>query len=246
MEGLKEAIEFITELGAAAEKPQVVEILGKTYVNKNMKQCSRVNYPEPIEASTLTSLVDYITNLSDEISAGRLVAHIVSEKQINLVTELDGEGNRSRLMVVKPKLPVLSVDRWMDQESFIIMLQSCFCEDEDRAKLIRVAGNVESQTVKSYGDDGVTQQATIKSGIASKADVIVPGRVVLTPYRTFMEVRQPASEFVFRIKDDKEPLFKLVEADGGAWKMSAMLELSCYLVEQLGGQINAGKVIVIA
>lgn len=246
MEGLKEAIKYIADLGAEAEKPQVMEILGKTYVNKSMKECSRMNYPDPLHASTLTSLVDYIINLSNEISAGRLVVQITSENNVELKTELDSEGKRCCLMKVQPKLPRLCIDQWLDQESFMIMLQSCFMENENRKNLLKVAGNVESQTVQSYGDDGVTQKATIRSGIASKADVIVPGRVELVPYRTFMEVEQPASEFVFRIKDDKEPLFKLVEADGGAWKMAAMSHISCYIIEQLEQEVKEGKVIVLA
>lgn len=246
MEGLKEAIKFIAELGAKSEKPQVVEILGRTYINKGLIRCMKVDYPDPIETSTLTSMTDYIVNLSDEIQAGRLLIHIKSEKSVELKTELDNEGERCCLMKVSPKLPNLHINEWMDQESFIIMLQACFIDGEDKVKLLKVAGNVESQTTQSYGDDGVTQKATIKTGIASKADVIVPGRVKLTPYRTFMEVEQPESEFVFRIRDDKEPMFKLIEADGGAWKMRAMAAISCYFSETLEKEIAEKKVIVIA
>ena len=205
-----------------------------------------MNYPDPLEASTLTALVDYIINLSDEIKAGRLVVHIISEAGVALKTELDSEGGRCCLMRVAPKLPRLRIDQWLDQEDFMIMLQSCFMDSDDKKNLLKVAGNVESRTVQSYGDDGVTQKATIKSGIASKTDVIVPGRVSLSPYRTFMEVDQPESDFVFRIRDDKEPMFKLIEADGGAWKMRAVAAISCYICDRLEKEIEEGKVIVIA
>ena len=54
-------------------------------------------------------------------------------------------------------------------------------------------------------------------------DVVVPNPVKLIPYRTFQEVEQPSSLYVFRIKDDGgEPMFKLVEADNGLWKNAAM------------------------
>lgn len=33
---------------------------------------------------------------------------------------------------------------------------------------------VEAKTTANYGDDGVSQKTTIKQGIASKADVLVP------------------------------------------------------------------------
>ena len=90
------------------------------------------------------------------------------------------------------------------------------------------------------------EQATIKSGIASLTDVIVPGRVKLTPYRTFLEIDQPSSEYVFRIRDGETPEFKLIEADGGAWKICALTELSSYFCEELKEEIKKGEVIVIA
>ena len=75
---------------------------------------------------------------------------------------------------------------------------------------------------------------TIKQGIASKADVLVPNPVTLTPYRTFLEVKQPSSEFVFRIKDNGgTPAFMLVEAEGGLWRAEAMQNIKEYLTKAL-------------
>ena len=48
---------------------------------------------------------------------------------------------------------------------------------------MQVAGNVEDKTVMNYGDDGVTQKATIKSGLASMEDVFVPNPVTLQPFQ---------------------------------------------------------------
>lgn len=243
---LKDALEFITDLKEQADKPKVLEIDGKTYINRNLTRYYKNDYPAALETYTLTSMVDYIKDLSDEIAAGRLVVHIESEKEVTLTTELNSEGKRCKLMQTSPKVPRPEINRWMDQESFIIMLQACFMDSDDRSVLLKVAGNVESKTVKSYGDDGVTQQATIKSGIASLTDVIVPGRVKLTPYRTFLEIDQPSSEYVFRIRDGETPEFKLIEADGGAWKICALTELSSYFCEELKEEIKKGEVIVIA
>lgn len=243
---LKDALKFITDLKEQATEPKTIEIDGKTYIDRNLTRHYKNDYPAALETYTLTSMVDYIKNLSNEIAAGRLVVHIESEKEVTLTTELNSEGRRCRLMEASPKVPSPEINRWMDQESFIIMLQACFMDSDDRSVLLKVAGNVESKTVKSYGDDGITQQATIKSGIASLTDVIVPGRVELTPYRTFLEIDQPSSEYVFRIRDGEKPEFKLIEADGGAWKMRALAGLSCYFCEELKEEINKGEVIVIA
>ncbi len=58
-------------------------------------------------------------------------------------------------------------------------------------------------------------------------------------YRTFMEIAQPESEFVFRArKADSLPHFALFEADGGAWRIEAMKRINAYLEEQLSGLEN--------
>ena len=80
----------------------------------------------------------------------------------------------------------------------------------------------------------VSQKTTIKTGIANKTDVIVPNPVKLRPYRTFAEIEQPESSYVFRIMDtDRGPAFKLVEADGGLWKNGTMQKIKEYLEYEL-------------
>ena len=113
-------------------------------------------------------------------------------------------------------------------------MQANFEVTPDLETILKVAGNVEAKTTANYGDDGVTQKTTIKQGIASKADVLVPNPVTLTPYRTFLEVKQPSSEFVFRIKDNGgTPAFMLVEAEGGLWRAEAMQNIKEYLTKAL-------------
>lgn len=110
-----------------------------------------------------------------------------------------------------------------------------------------IPGNVEAKTTANYGDDGVSQKTTIKQGIASKADVLVPNPVTLVPYRTFLEVKQPDSEFVFRIRDNGgAPAFKIVEAEGGLWRNLAVISIKEYLMEALKDDPNYGRLTFIA
>ena len=63
---------------------------------------------------------------------------------------------------------------------------------------------------------------------------MVPNPVTLRPYRTFTEVTQPESEFVFRMKDDSMSVYcALFEADGGAWKREAMKNIKEHLEVEL-------------
>lgn len=109
---------------------------------------------------------------------------------------------------------------WKPKRKLNIMLQSSFVDNKDRNLLLKVTGNVKDEAVKSVGDNGVSQAVTIKTGVASVSDVVVPNPVTLAPFRTFQEVEQPESKFIFRMKDG--PSAALYEADGGAWRNEAM------------------------
>ena len=79
------------------------------------------------------------------------------------------------------------------------------------------------------------------------SDVIVPNPVKLRPYRTFAEIEQPESSYVFRIKDtDRGPAFKLVEADGDLWKNDVMKKIKEYLEYELRDELKKYHITVIA
>lgn len=44
------------------EKTEVVEICGHTYANKALRRYDTANYAEPVKATTLSALADYIVN----------------------------------------------------------------------------------------------------------------------------------------------------------------------------------------
>lgn len=58
-------------------------------------------------------------------------------------------------------------------------------------------------------------------------NILDPNPVSLRPYRTFTEVEQPSSSFIFRAKTG--PRFALMEADGGAWRSKAMKNIKAFL-----------------
>ena len=72
--------------------------------------------------------------------------------------------------------------------------------------------------------------------MALVSQVAVPNPVLLTPYRTFRDIVQPASLFVVRVKAGPSgglPQVGLFEADGGAWKLTATDRLKVWLTEAL-------------
>lgn len=244
MDGLKKAMEYLVDLAA----PHTLDMITESgeivkFVDKNMRQIvPKANIPmatDAINMSTLTSLVDYIKNGID-IMKGRMILHVVSPAEVQMYSALNENREREKLVTVNANIPKFSFDRFMDKEQFLIALQSKFIPGTDRDLLLKFAGTVEDGTVQTYGDDGVTQKATIKTGLASKSDAVVPNPVCLRPYRTFIEVSQPESQFIFRMKQDKYDGVScaIFEADGGAWINEAMENIKEYLQFELEGFEN--------
>lgn len=243
---LKEAMQYIAGLKEESMDPKVVEINGKTYCNKDLKRYDEEPMARQIEATTLTAMIDYIKSCSKEMRESMII-HVVGPTHVELYSCLTKERRREYLFKSSAIVPKFSFDNWYDQERFIIELQADFEVTPDLEAILKVSGNVEAKTTAGYGDDGVSQKTTIRQGIASKADVLVPNPVTLVPYRTFLEVQQPASEFVFRIRDDHgEPVFKIVEAEGGLWRNEAMSYIKQYLVESLQEDPVYDRITIIA
>jgi hypothetical protein len=117
------------------------------------------------------------------------------------------------------------------------MIQSCFLPNEASAAVLKVVGNIVEENVQSTSDNGVSQKVTAKAGIAMVTEIDVPNPVVLCPFRTFAEVDQPESKFVFRMRggDGNGVKAAIFEADGGIWRIYAMQNVKKYLQEKLDG-----------
>ena len=224
MEGIREAIAFITDLAVKAEKPETIEINGRTYCTKSLKRYDEADKAEPIRATTLTSLVDHIKESREELR------------------------DRETLFEVNALLPHFDYGREYDQESFLVSMQACFAPSEEREDVTKVASNIVSTQEATFSDDGISQQVVMKTGVTKKENAIIPNPVRLIPYRTFLEVEQPESEFVFRITEGRggAPAFKLVSADGGRWEAVAVDNVKSYLMDALVDIPNREQITIIA
>ncbi len=239
---IKEALQYIIDI----QNKRIERVNGKDYYFRGetpvlLGECHSC---DTLEISTLTSLVDYIKeSMADDFSAAggvpKMIVHVKSETEVDLISVFNDDMDRWKIASVKAKIPEITLGRFMDQEKFIIQMQSMFIEASDKEVVMQVAGNVEDRTVANYGDDGVSQKATIKTGLANMKDVIVPNPVKLRPFRTFHEVPQPETNFVFRMRNDLDGVScALFEADGGAWKFEAVHSIAKYLANELKGMEN--------
>lgn len=245
MEGLKEALQFITKLKEESMEPKVLEIGGDTYCNKDLVRYHRFPMADRLGVNTPTALVDYIKGKPEELRES-MILHVVSPVYVRLYSGLIDERDREELMKADAVVNEFRFNEYYDQERFLIELQANFLETPDLLTIMQVAGNIKSGTTANYSDDGVSQKTTVKMGVELN-DVIVPNPVRLRPYRTFAEIEQPESSYVFRIKDtDRGPAFKLVEADGGLWKNGTMQKIKEYLEYELSEELKKYHITVIA
>ncbi len=239
---IKKALEYIVGLG----KPELVEVGGETYSDKGLHRVKHNPKAEEIELRTLTSLVDYIGSGTDML-ADKMVLHVAGPRAVRLCSQLDEDRERELVAIAVAREPGFSFGRFMPHEEFCIALQCEFIENEDSKLLLKFAGTVESGTVAQYSDDGVSQKATVKTGIASKGDAVVPRIVKLRPYRTFLNLEQPESEFVFRMRDGGNGVeCAIFEADGGAWEDQARASVHAYLEDEIARMGKRDQFIVIS
>lgn len=233
---IKDALKYIVGLGEAKEHV----IHGDTYSDKELFRVDKhIPVAQPIEMNTLSSLVDYIKSNVDTM-AEKMIIQVVDPREVKVFSQLNEKRGRETIARVVALIPQFKYETFIDHETFCISAQAKFLDDEctDKALMLQFAGTVENGSVTDYKDDGITQKATIRTGIASKQDAVVPNPVKLRPFRTFVEVEQPVSSFIFRMKDNHGICCALFEADGGAWKNVAMKNIKDYLEFELSDYTN--------
>lgn len=229
---LRDFLEKLLEL----KRPETIEIGERQYSTINIEP---VYEPEcnPIRVYNLDSLVRYLKDSPDKGISDTKIINIVNPTKVEVESSIFGKFKQREKYIVADYydlLPDISFGKYLSIEEFIITLKSKFIMTEDLENVIKVVGNITDENVTNYNDDGVTQKVTAKTGIARVGDVALPPKIKLRPFRTFIEVEQPESEFLLRAKKGYEGItFALFEADGGAWKKQAINNIATYLSENL-------------
>lgn len=239
MDMTREFLNGILEL----DEPHIIISGNQKYVDKHMTAIPNEVTAQPLETETLTSIVDYIRNDTDEAvldGSGRYVVHIKGYDEVNLYKELNSDKKRDHLISARFKAPSFSFGRWMDTETFIINIQSSFCDTDSKSNLLQFLSSIKDNTSVTRNDDGVSQTVTATAGVSLAKRTKAPNPVTLQAYRTFPELGQPDSNIVFRIRKDSSEnvLAALFEADGDAWKHETIQAAKRYLEKELNENDN--------
>lgn len=241
---IKEAMEFIKNLTIESQEIITDEINGEIYIKGDAHRIPS-DMAREMYLDTLASTVDYIR---DCISSNKFKTPFIVKtgyEKVDVFSGLNDRLERNHLVVTKPLLPLIRFDQWMDMESFVIQLKTCFCETENLKRLVAIVSTITDESKVSMEDDGFGLKISQISGTAVKKEgnLQINPIVRLVPYRTFEEVDQPESRFLLRVRDGGK--MALYEADGGMWKLQAQENVSDYLRNELAVEIKAGTVVVV-
>lgn len=228
---------FVDRIGELSEC-RIHEIHGRQYAEKSLTLIPQTIRPDPLCLDTLTGLVDYLHANIDQLKPAELILHIASFAEVRLYSRLSGddEGRATFIEVKLEDMPAFAFGQWMDQETFIINLQTQFVPTPEREAVLAFVGRLQAERVLNQDDNGVTQTVRLRKGIVLTETANPPSPIELKPYRTFREVEQPASMFVLRLKDGKEgetPRCALFEADGATWRLSAVEAIRDWLKKSI-------------
>lgn len=233
---LRDAIEKIEELN----KNEIVEVDGRKYSTTGLNKILAPT-PASIKVKTLTGLADYFKENRDGLELSTVTVRVDSFCRVEAFCPVmrDNFCERAYPIEAEASLPNgFSFGNWMSIEDFNIRLMSLFTNAGDRDSIMKVTGRVTAETSVTVEDDGISQAVEAKTGVVSVGEVVLAPIVDLAPFRTFAEVSQPVSKFLFRMRrDNNHVAAALFEADGGAWRLDAMNNIAEYLRANLPEQV---------
>lgn len=191
--------------------PKVIETVQGTFSDKHLYRIEN-ELADTIVLSSLSGLAEMIKQEMNEYNLP-LFVRATSAERVHVFGAIRDDMQRERPFTAEAKFIGFDFNEYISIENMIICLKSRFAPTEDRDYLVQLLGNITDQQSVQTKDDGITQSATVKSGIQLVGEQRIKPIVTLKPYRTFLEVEQPASDFLIRLKDGRAALF---EADGGA------------------------------
>lgn len=207
------------------KETKIFEIDGQTYADASLTRIPpHVDRPDCISVSGLDSICKLIRTELEKVGT-TIMVQIKSNDTVEVMTTYLSDFSRNTLYRAKADAPGL---------------RTGFRGRE--VALIELLSRMTNENSVSTNDNGVTQTVEARQGVALNAVVEIKPRVMLRPFRTFLEVEQPESEFLLRVDPDEGIGF--FEADGGIWKLEAKKNIADYFLKNMGDLIDAGKVVV--
>lgn len=235
---LKEFANYLVSLG----ENKTYEINGKTYSDHPLELIEeKAPRPKEIVLNSLDALAKVIRQEIDRLPCPLYVS-VFSASVVSAFSTFDDDCVRTYAYKAVSEVPAFR-EGFRPLDKAIIELRSRFVPGEGVDYLLDLLSRINKENGVTTTDNGVSQTVEARSGVSLKTMVAIKPRVMLTPYRTFLEVEQPTSEFLLRLNDEGE--VGLFEADGGMWALTAKDRIAAYFEEALVDLIERGSVVVL-
>lgn len=235
---LKEFVEKIVELAT----PQTYTVNGDTYsIDRLHRIAPHVDRPETFHVSGLDSIEKLVRNEIHKLPVRQVMVRVCGPTRVEVSTTFRDDLSRDTLYIAESDVPGFR-DGFRDRETALIQLRSLFAPTPDLDYLLTLLSRVSKEANVTSTDNGVTQQVEARAGIALLDTIQIKPRVSLQPFRTFLEVAQPESEFLLRL--DENGRVGLWEADGGVWKLEAKRLIASWLGDALADLVEVGSVVI--
>lgn len=243
---LKELADKIESLVNEKVQPEIFNYKGIDYVKTSKGfEVLRKQSVQPIKTNSLIGVVQFIEDLiKNNYSLLRTPFLIkVDVNDITVYTSLEEDKDREILLRAEPLIPDLSLGYNLSVEELIILLSTAYVQTENTLKFINSISSLRIIEEVEFSDDGIGQTVTAKQGASINKVYEVQPIVKLKPIRTYGEIEQVESKFLFRVS--KTGTVKLLEADGGQWKYEAQRRICMFFYDHLREQIDKDFVTII-
>lgn len=200
----------------------------------------------PLRVASLVGLADYVTANVERHELADCMLVVRSHAHVELVNSVGGESEKyardvyaqAMLEDVQP----FKFDTFLPQDDFIIGLLTRFEHTEQLLALVAAVGHIVAEETIGASDNGVSQTVTVQKGSGLKEVAEVQAIWRLRPFRTFREIPQPESPFLLRMARSagQPPTLKLMEADGGLWRVHARAGIKAFLEAALAVKSESG------
>jgi len=241
---LRELADKIEKLVEQKVKPEIVNINGVDYV-VDSSGYRRLSKPE-IETLKVNSLSGFVKLVKNTIETSKCKTPLlvnVKHDYVTLITQLADDKTREVIISATPILPNIDFGYELSVEEMIIQLSTAFIQTENTSRMIGGISNLRKVDEVEFLDDGISQKVVASNGVTAQNYQLEP-IVNLRPIRTFLEVEQVETKYLFRV--EKNGRMVLREADGGAWKYEAQTKVAEHLEKLLAEQITADAIRIVA
>lgn len=225
--------EFLKEfIGSVAAKEFLIDERRKLFSQPVF------NPPLPDEPGYPTIVVRSLAGFCDALDETDQVEVIVcTSSEVSALSAERGK-NRKRDVFLKAVCTMpLKIWNYQSLEDFRIRLVTSFLPTPARASLLERIATVKDEAIMTSEDDGITQKVSAKTGIATVAQVGLPPVIELRQMRSFEEVEQVETPYLFRLRKGsagiEAALFE-VETD---WQTKQARIVAEYVKEKLGDDV---------